>query len=217
MTAWSNEFLVRCRAITTSSWSDALDLVGITGVMQGLVHRSGTGCIAGLAVTVKEIAGPLNTYATEAFAVGKFIEAISLGTVLVIAMDGAPVSSFGGLAAQATRKQGAHGVVIDGGCRDIADLRESGLWLASRHITPVSGKGRLKVEAINIPVTIGGIPVNPGDLIVGDDTGVVCISSQRLQEVFLIAEALRIRDVQFAEALSGGETFTTTAARLKHM
>jgi 3-hexulose-6-phosphate synthase / 6-phospho-3-hexuloisomerase len=217
MTTWSNEFLVRCSAITTSTWSDALDLVGITGVIQGLVHRSGAGCIAGLAVTVKEIAAPLNTYSTEAFAVGKFIEAITAGTVLVIAMDSAPVSSFGGLAAQAIRKQGAHGVVIDGGCRDIADLRESGLWLASRHITPVSGKGRLKVEAINNPVMIGGIPVNPGDLIVGDDTGVVCISAQRLQEVFLIAEELRIRDVRFAEALSGGETFTTAAARLKHM
>jgi regulator of RNase E activity RraA len=217
MITWSNEFLVRCSAITTSTWSDALDLLGIVGVIQGLVHRSGNGCIAGPAVTVKEIAGPLDTYGTEAFAVGKFIEAMTPGTVLVIEMDGAPVSSFGGLAAQATRKQGAHGVVIDGGCRDIADIRESGLWLASRHITPVSGKGRLKVEAINIPVLIGGIPVNPGDLIIGDDTGVVCISSQRLPEVFRVAEELRIRDVQFAEALSGGETFTTAAERLKHM
>jgi regulator of RNase E activity RraA len=217
MTTWSDGFVAQCRAIGTSTWSDALDIAGVAGVIEGLVLRSGSARIAGPAVTVRESTGPLNAYSTEAFAVGTFLEALTVGSILVIEMNGALVSSFGGLAAQATRNQGALGVVINGGCRDIADIRNSGLWLASRNITPVSGKGRVKVEGVNVPLMMGGTPVIPGDLIVGDETGVVCVSSQRLQDVFRIAEQLRIRDGQFAAALSDGESFAATATRLKHL
>ena len=67
-------------------------------------------------------------------------------------MGGAPVSTFGGLAAQKAVARGARGAVLDGACRDLAELIASGLWVASRHVTPRSGKMRVRVEGVNVPV-----------------------------------------------------------------
>jgi 3-hexulose-6-phosphate synthase/6-phospho-3-hexuloisomerase len=213
----TSALLQRCSAVATSTWSDALDQLGIAGVIQGLALQSGSGCVAGVALTVKESTGSLNAFPREDFAVGKFIDALCEGTVLIIEMDGAAISSFGGLAAHAARKQGAVGVVINGGCRDIAAIRAAGLWLMSRHVTPISGQRRVKVDAVNMPITVCGVTVNPGDCIIGDETGVVCVSSGRLLDALTIAEDLHARDKHFADALSTGHTFGFTSERLKHM
>jgi 3-hexulose-6-phosphate synthase/6-phospho-3-hexuloisomerase len=208
------ELWARCRAIATSTWSDALDRLGRPGVIHGLSLRNGAGCVAGPAVTVREVVG---SYATEDFAVGRFLDAVYVGSILVIETGGEPVSTFGGLAAQAAVGQGAAGVVIDGGCRDMAEIQASGLWLCSRHVTPVSGKGRIKVEGINVPVTVCGVRVHPGDCIIGDETGIVCVSQAGLTEALSIAEELTSRDARFAEALRGGEKFSAASARLPHI
>jgi len=209
--------LQRCSAIATSTWSDALDQLGIAGVIQGLVLQSGSGRVAGSAVTVRETTGPLHENSRESFNVGAFIDVLGEGNILVIDMGGAMISSFGGLASQAARKQGATGVVINGGCRDVADIRASGLWVRSRHITPVSGKGRVQVDGVNVPITVCGVPVNPGDYIIGDETGLVCVGADELQEALTTAEGLREQDERFSDALRDGHSFGSTAARLKHL
>jgi regulator of RNase E activity RraA len=211
------DILARCRAIATNTWSDALDQIGLRGVLQGLALASGKGRISGPAITVKETVGPFGTYQIEDFAVGKFLDAVEPGEILVIGMTGEPVSTFGGLAAQAAVQKQAAGVVIDGGCRDLAEIQASGLWLSSRHVTPLSGKRRVKVEAIRAPVMACGIVVRPGDCIIVDETGVVCVSAERLGDVLPIAEALAARDAEFAEALRRGDSFGSAAARLRHL
>jgi regulator of RNase E activity RraA len=204
----------RCRAIATSTWSDALDRCGIRGVIEGLTLRSGSGCVAGLAVTVKETVGD---YPVEAFAVGEFLDAIGPGTILTIALGGASVSTFGGLAARAAVQSSAAGVIIDGACRDLGEIQATGLWLASRHVTPSSGKGRIKVDGINVPVEMAGIAVRPGDMLIGDATGVVCVPADRLDQVLAVAEELSERDARFAEGLREGGRFGDIAARLRHL
>ena len=211
------EVLERCRLVATSTWGDVLDSRGIPGIIEGVQLRSGTGAVAGPAVTVKESVGPLGTYPLEALRVGAFLDALSPGAMLMIEMGGVPTSTFGGLAAQATVQQGAAGVVIDGGCRDLGEIRCSGLWISTRHVTPLSGKRRVKVEAINVPVTLGGIPVSPGDCIIGDETGVVCVKADILMEVLVEAEKLSALDGRFADALREGHTFSATVARLRHI
>lgn len=206
--------LHRCRAVATSTWSDALDSLSLRGVIPGLTLRSGSGRVAGWAVTVKETVG---VFPVEAFAVGDILELVQADSMLVVDLAGEPVSSFGGLAALAAVQKRAAGVIIDGACRDVEEIRETGLWLASRYVTPLSGKGRINVTSGNIAVTVCGAPVNPGDCIVGDETGIVCISSDRLTEVLDIAEDLTARDKQFAEALRAGESFRSAAARLRHL
>jgi len=58
---------------------------------------------------------------------------------------GAQISTFGGLASLATSLRGAAAVMIDGGCRDIEEVRATNLWLASRFVTPTSGKTRIRI------------------------------------------------------------------------
>ncbi|MGH9356940.1 MAG: RraA family protein, partial [Terriglobia bacterium] len=190
----TDELLARCAAVATSTWSDALDRFAMPGAITGLALRSGAGRVCGIAVTVKEHVGELGDCEADAFAVGRFLDAISAGSILVVAMGGAAVSTFGGLAARAAVLAGLSGAVIDGGCRDIAEVRASGLWLSSRHVTPVSGRGRVKVEGINVPVSACGVSVIPGDTIIGDETGIVCIGAGRLPDVLAVAEELTAQD-----------------------
>jgi regulator of RNase E activity RraA len=213
----SSDLLARCRAIATSTWSDALDQLGIPAVSEGLAVRSGSGSIAGTAVTVREMAGELGAYPTTAFKPSMFLEAAGPGSVIVIDIGGGLVSSCGGLVAQAAQQQGVVGILVDGGCRDLADIRATGLWVASRHVTPVSGRGRVRIDAINVPVTIGGIRIVPGDYIVGDETGVICIPSARVGEALEIAEELSVKDTRFSNALREGHTFAAASAHLRHV
>jgi regulator of RNase E activity RraA len=213
----ANDLAGRIRAIATSTWSDVLDVRGEGGVLTGLVCRSGSGRIAGPAVTVRAVAGPLGAHPDEAFAVGDVLDAVGAGSVLVVALGGAPVSGFGGLAAEAAKRRGAAGVVIDGGCRDVEAIEVGGLWVASRYATPISGKRRVRVEGINVPVQCSGVAVAPGDWIVADRTGVVRIEAARLPAMLAEAEALEARDRQFEAALGRGERFADIARRLGHL
>lgn len=211
------DLLSRCRAVATSTWSDTLDTLGVAGVIHGLALRSGAGTVAGRAVTVREIAGELDDYPPSMFTPSTFLEAAERDSVIVLAIGGAAVSSCGGLVAQASVLKGVAGLVIDGGCRDLADIRATGLWVMSRHVTPVSGRRRVRVDAINVPVTIGGIRVRAGDYLVGDDTGLVCIPADRLPDALRIAEDLTERDNRFSTALREGHAFAAAAAHLGHV
>ena len=211
------EQLTRYRAVPTSSWSDALDQLGLPGVCQGLTLRSGHGSIAGTAVTVKERVGVRGTYGASDFTVVAVLDSVHPGSVLIIEMGGAPVSTFGGLAAHAAVQRGVSGLVIDGGCRDIEEIRTAGLWVSSRHVTPTSGRNRVIIDGINVPITVCGVTINPGDYIIGDETGIVAVPPDRVFEALAIAEELTAQDVRFSAALDRGETFSAAASRLQHM
>ncbi len=211
------ELLRRCMTIGTSTWSDALDQCGISGVVRGLVQRSGRGRFAGFAVTARERAGALGSYPRAEFGVGKMIAAIEPGNVLMADVGGADVSTFGGLAALATQKRGAAGVVIDGGCRDVEEIRATGVWLASRSVTPTTGKTRLKLEALGEAVMIGGIPVKPGDLVAGDDTGIVVVPRGDLERVIDAAERMLATDAALERALHAGKSFSEAAAAANYI
>src|SRR6266498_1767491 len=211
------ELLRRCMAIGTSTWSDALDQCGISGVVRGLVQRSGRGRFAGFAVTARERAGALGSYPRAEFGVGKVISGIEPGNVLMADVGGADVSTFGGLAALATQKRGAAGVVIDGGCRDVEEIRATGVWLASRSVTPTTGKTRLKLEALGEAVMIGGIPVKPGDLVAGGDTGIVVVPRGDLERVIDAAERMLATDAALERALHAGKSFSEAAAAANYI
>lgn len=209
--------LARCAAIGTSTWSDALDACGLQGVVTGIPQRSGSGRFAGYAVTARETAGPLGSFARGEFGVGPIIAAVGPGEVLMIDLGGANVSTFGGLASLATLKRGAAAVVIDGGCRDIDEMQPRGLWLASRHVTPTTGKTRLKLEGINEPVTVGGIRVAPGDLVVGDPTGIVVVPRGEVDRVLTEAERMLAVDAKMEHAIEGGASFANAAAEANYI
>lgn len=204
--------LRRCERIATSTWSDALDELAIEGVVTGISQRSGRGRFAAYAVTAREATGPLRTFPRREFAVGSLISSVGPGQALVVDAGGAQISTFGGLATLAASLRGVAAVLIDGGCRDLEEIRAADFWLASRFVTPTTGKTRIKVAAIGNPVHLGGVRVQTGDLVVGDETGIVVVPRPTIDDVLARAEAIAEKDRVVEVALRAGKSFSEAAA-----
>ena len=127
----------------------------------------------------------------------------SAGDVLVIA-GVAGMSNMGGISAQTGKRQGEAGAIVMGGIRDIAHSRAVGYPLWSSEINPVTGKWRLETVEINGAVEIGGVRVEPGDLVVADDTGVCFIPRDRIVEVLELAEKKAKAEDLRCKAIDGG-------------
>ncbi|WBO21980.1 RraA family protein [Sphingomonas abietis] len=194
--------LIRFRKISTSTLSDVLDGLGKACVVQGLFRRSGTGRVAGFAHTIACEVGPLGAFSHGDFKVFPVFESSAANTVLVFDLGGAEVSTFGGLAALTVQNRGGAAAVIDGACRDLDELRDVGLTVASRHVTPVTGRGRMKIVGRDVPVRCGGITIKGGDLIVIDDTGIVSIEPADIPTVLAAAENIEKRDNDLAATIS---------------
>jgi regulator of RNase E activity RraA len=217
MTQADKDLLARCAKIGSSTWSDALDTFGISGLVEGIQRRSGDERIVGFATTARQIAGELGQYDRADFAVGKLVAATGPDRVLMIDVGGAPISTFGGIASMAAKTQGATAVIIDGACRDVDEIRAVGLWLASRWVSPRTGKTRLQLQELGQQVTIGSVIVNEGDLVVGDDTGIVVVPRAEVEKV--LVEAERILEVDFAveKGIKEGKTFAQAAAAANYI
>lgn len=77
----------------------------------------------------------------------------------------------------------AGGAVIDGAVRDVEDIRRMRFPMFARHITPACGTGD-ELGRVNVPVSCGGVVVEPGDYIFGDELGVVCVPSGEIKNTF---------------------------------
>lgn len=217
MTQADKDLLARCAKIGSSTWSDALDTFGISGLVEGIQRRSGDERIVGFATTARQVAGGLGQYDRADFAVGKLVAATGPGRVLMIDVGGAPISTFGGIASTAAKAQGATAVIIDGACRDVDEIQAVGLWMASRWVSPRTGKTRLQLQELGQQVTIGSVIVNEGDLVVGDDTGIVVVPRAEVEKV--LVEAERILEVDFAveKGIKEGKTFAQAAAAANYI
>lgn len=211
------QLLQRCERIASSTWADALDTFNINGVVEGISQRAGEGRIVGEAVTARHEWGQLGEFDRADFAVGKLVAATGPNKILVVDVGGQAISTFGGIASTAAHLRGATAVMIEGACRDVDEIQALNLWVASRHVTPLTGKTRLRLQEMGGRVMLGGIGVNEGDLIVGDDTGIVVIPRKRLQEVLIAAEKLLAMDEQVENAVRQGVAFADAAAAANYI
>ncbi|MFT0548697.1 RraA family protein [Allopusillimonas ginsengisoli] len=209
--------LKRCAAIGSSTWADALDVVGIHGVVQGVTQRAGQGRVMGEAVTARHQWGQLGEFDRADFAVGQLVAATGPNKILVVDVGGQAISTFGGIASTAASLRGATAVMIDGACRDVDEIQAIGLWMASRHVTPLTGKTRLQLQELGGRVMLGGVGVEQGDLIVGDDTGIVVIPRERLEEVLVAAEHALAIDEKVESAVRKGVPFAEAAAAANYI
>ena len=111
------------------------------------------------------------------------------GEVLVIATGGGRLAVLGELFATEARRRGLAGVVIDGFCRDVAGLRRVGLPVFARGTIPASGT-TVSRAPLREPVRCGGLDVAPGDIVFGDDDGVVIAPAATIEAALEGGEAI---------------------------
>src|SRR5688572_2119001 len=111
------------------------------------------------------------------------------GDVLVIATNGGSRAVFGELFATEARRRGLAGIVTDGFCRDLRGLRDIGLPVFARGATPRSGT-TVSRTAPEATVALGGVEVSPGDILFGDDDGLLIAPAERIAPALDTAELI---------------------------
>jgi 4-hydroxy-4-methyl-2-oxoglutarate aldolase len=127
------------------------------------------------------------------------------GDVLVIAANGHRLAVLGELFATEARRRGVAGIVVDGRCRDLQGLRRLGLPVFARGTTPMSGSTVAR-PAPGERIRCGGVDVEPGDVVFGDDDGVVIAAPERIAAALDAAEAIARSERAILAAIGGGRT-----------
>jgi regulator of RNase E activity RraA len=189
------ELLKRLSEVRTADVIDALDRYNVhdsTVMSEGIRPLFNNVKMVGVALTIRLVKarepipsmspGEYDQYASEWYRSKNnaelFLRVAEPGHALVVDGGGyTKVGFWGSYIALIAMDRGVVGAVIDGGCRDVAEIRRERFPVFCRGIGRTETVGRLilRPEDVNIPVTVGDVPVEPGDFVMGDDDGVVVI------------------------------------------
>ena len=196
----------------TSIVSDVLDSLGINGVVPASALRPllPDVIIVGTAFTVRyeperltQTQGKLEKR-KSGLAHADACVLCQPGDVMVIDAGGAGTSVTGDLAALNAQKAGFVGNIVDGGIRDADTIRKIGYPIWSRHVTPESGRLRMEAAELNGVVSVGGVRVEPGDLIIADGAGVTVVPHDLAEQVLKEAQAIVAKEAQVVEDIQKG-------------
>lgn len=190
--------------------SDIMDELGLTGVIGASTLRPtipGT-VIVGPAFTVRNIMQREHPYETARAHVNKMAEFEAHNLALpgdVIVIDGVPgISNMGGISAQTGKRAGEAGAIVAGGIRDVPHSRKIGYPLWATEVTPVTGKWRIETVELNGAIGVLGVRVNPGDIVLADDSGVCFIPRDRAMEILERAERIAAAEDAKCAAIDRG-------------
>ncbi len=196
----------------TTSVSDALDKLGITGGLLGIKPIVKGVSFCGPAFTVHYV--PCSVVKGT---VGDFLEDVEPGQVVVIDNGGrAYCTVWGDLMTISASKRGIAGTVIDGVCRDVPGIRQQGYPVYTKGYYMVTGKDRVYCDSVNIPVAVSGVQVKPGDIVVGDDTGVLVIPAERAAEVYQAAKEIAETEAVIEQAIRDGASLREARSRMNY-
>jgi RraA family protein len=160
-------------------------------------HRPGDKTMAGTAVTAKSRRGDNLTFL-------RALEFCRPGDVLVVDAEGDLHNAvIGGILSFYAAHFGLAGVVIDGAIRDVAEIRQRDFPVYARGVTH-RGPYKDGPGEINVPITIGGMVVNPGDIVVGDQDGLLAIPPGDAEELIEKARAVLEAEAKTMQAMREG-------------
>lgn len=132
------------------------------------------------------------------------IEQIQPGEVLVLTMpEPAPVALIGELLATQVKVKKAAGILVNASVRDVSELIELGLPIWS-HFIRVRGATKTKIGELNVPVTVGGMQISTGDVVVMDVDGAVCVKRERVEDVLKASEERLEKEAALRKKLLAG-------------
>lgn len=191
------------KAVAVASVADAVDKVcGRRGYMDASIKpRINDKRVVGPAATVLEAA--TDEFVPPQHALDLIDEAPE-GSVIVISIAGGEpdVAVWGGLMTAGAFANGHAGAVLDGGVRDLAEIRRDyDFPVFARDVSPGTTLGRYKTVASQVPVEVGGIVIHPGDIIVADIDGVVVVPAAKAQEVLVMSREIDERELEQAKLI----------------
>ena len=200
-----DDTVTRLGRLDACAVSDALDKLGLTGVVTGIPRLTTEQRISGRVVTVKLEKDDGRPAASRHLGTTA-IEAAEPGDVIVLEQrSGVDVACWGGNLSLAAQLRGVAGVVIDGPARDADEARGYGFTVFARSATSRTARGRIVETGTNVPILVGDIDVSPGDYVIADGSAVVFVKAADLERVLDTAEAVADRERQMVAGLRDGQ------------
>ncbi|OZJ05327.1 hypothetical protein BZG36_01564 [Bifiguratus adelaidae] len=187
--------LKRLARVQTSSLSDALKSLPVLDA--AIKPMTPFTCMVGPAFTV--------VAEDDHLAVLYSVKQAQPGSVLVISTNGGKKAVTGELFASEARRRGLVGIVVDGYCRDLRNLQQIGLSVFARGAVPQSGSmSRVPIQT-QVSVSCGGIEVQPGDIVVADEDGVLIAPVDQLTLAIDKAEVIEDKESQIVKAIAAAK------------
>lgn len=188
--------------------SDAVDSTGFREHFLGYDIKpvSPTMRVAGPAFTVRGAVSTLDQYEEDALMLLDMFEKVPANAVLVYETNDhqSGAAHFGELSANAVRRRGARGIIMDGAVRDSTFLTEQNFPTFCRSTSPLDGYGRWHVVEYGVPVAINGVTIRPDDFVMADRDGAIVIPAESVTAVLEEAETAKNDETEIRARVHDG-------------
>jgi len=200
----ADDLAARLRKLDSCAVSDSMDSFGLKGHAYGLHSTTVRRRIAGRVQTVK--LGPADSAPSKRHLCTAAVDAAQEGDVIVVENHHRPdAAGWGGILSTAAAYKKLSGTIVDGPARDADESEENDYPVYARSSIASTARGRIAEHDWNNPITVDGITVKPGDLVIADASGVVFVPGDRAAEVLDMAESIQARERAMAAAVLQGK------------
>jgi regulator of RNase E activity RraA len=199
-----SETAIRLNRLDACAVSDAIDKLGLRGVVTGIHQYSTQRKIAGRVLTVKLGVDDGRPVAARHLSTTA-IETAEPGDIIVVEQrTGIDAAAWGGNLSLGAKLKGVAGVICEGPARDIDESRQHDFPVYARDHTCTTARGRLVEVGTNERITVGTVLVSAGDYVIADASAVVFIRQADIPRVLEVAEKIVEKEKFMAESIRSG-------------